>query len=226
MLGIALAIIAGAAFAAPPLPAFTARYRLLQNGTPIGNATLRLAPGADGTWTFTTESSGSAGLAALLGASVREVSTFRWSGGLPQGIAYDYSMQSALNQKQRSVRFDWQDNTVTVDDKGEHHFAAQPGTLERHTLPLAIAAGLDAGKHDFALPVAVLDRVETQHFAARGDETVRVPAGTFRAVRVSRTDSGEGFDGWFVPGKLPVPVRIDQHGRNNLVLELESYSAQ
>ena len=34
LLAIALAGVAGAAIAAPPLPAFTAHYRVLQNGTP------------------------------------------------------------------------------------------------------------------------------------------------------------------------------------------------
>src|SRR6185437_9710108 len=55
---------AAAVAAAPPLPGFTAHYRVLQNGSPIGKATLTLAPAADGTWNFTTQSEGTAGLAA------------------------------------------------------------------------------------------------------------------------------------------------------------------
>jgi hypothetical protein len=221
---VALAAFCTAASAAPPIPAFAAHYRVLQDGSPIGEATLTLAPGANGTWTFTTASKGTAGLASLLSASTREVSTFKWVGDAPQGISYDYTMNSALKQKHRSVRFDWSSHTVTVDDNGSFHFATQAGAVERHTVPLALAAGLSAGKSSFTLPVAVRDRIETQHYAAQGEQPVSVPAGTFDATRVSRTDGGDAFEAWFAPAKVPAPVKIDQRGKNAFSLELESWS--
>jgi hypothetical protein len=216
----------GSAFAAsPPLPAFTAHYRVLQNGSPIGKATLTLAQGTGDTWTFTTTSQGTAGLASLLSAGTHEVSTFKWVGDSPQGISYDYTMKTALKQKHRSVRFDWSSRTIEVNDNGAFHFATQPGAVERHTVPLALAAGLAAGKTGFTLPVAVRDRIETQHYAAQGRQSVSVPAGTFDAIRVRRNDGGDGFEAWFAPAKLPVPVKIDQRGKNDFSLELESWSA-
>lgn len=225
VLGLAWAMTcATAVAAAPPLPAFTAHYRVLQNGSPIGQATLTLTRGRDDTWTFTTASQGTAGLASLLAASTREVSTFTWVGDLPQGIDYDYSMTSALKQKHRTVRFDWAHHAIEVNDKGTFRFPTQPGAIERHTVSLALAAGLAAGKTTFTLPVAVRDRIETQHFAARGAQNVSVPAGTFNAMRVSRTDGGDGFEAWFAPTKLPAPVKIDQRGNNGFSLELESWS--
>ncbi|HEX5951582.1 MAG TPA: DUF3108 domain-containing protein [Rhodanobacteraceae bacterium] len=221
-----IAAFGSAIAAAPPLPAFTAHYRVLQSGSPIGEATLTLAPNNNGTWTFTTQSEGTAGLASLLAAGTREVSTFKWVGDAPQGIRYDYTMQSALKQKHRSVRFDWSSHSVEVNDNGTFHFATKPGAIERHTVPLALAAGLAAGQTTFALPVAVRDRIETQRFSAQGKQNVSVPAGTFDATRVRRTDESEGFEAWFAPGKLPAPVRIDQRGKNSFSLELESWSAR
>lgn len=221
----ALAVFGTAAAAAPPVPAFTAHYRVLQNGSPIGEATLTLAPGANDTWTFTTASKGTAGIASLLAASTREVSTFKWVGDSPQGIGYDYTMKSALKQKHRSVRFDWASHSIDVDDNGSFHFATQPGAVERHTVPLALAAGLSAGKTSFTLPVAVRDRIEMQHYAAQGKQNVSVPAGSFDATRVSRSDGGDSFEAWFAPAKVPAPVKIDQRGKNAFSLELESWSA-
>lgn len=226
--GLFFAVVLTTAFgaaiaAAPPLPAFTAHYRVLQNGSPIGEATLTLAPGANDTWTFTTESQGTAGLASLLAAGTREVSTFRWVGDAPQGVSYDYTMKSALKQKRRSVRFDWTKHMIDVDDNGAFQFATRPGAVERHTVPIALAAGLAAGKTTFTLPVAVRDRIETQHFATQGRQTVSVPAGSFDATRVSRTDGGDSFQAWFAPAKLPAPVKIDQRGKNAFSLELESW---
>ena len=216
----------GAAIAAaPPLPGFTAHYRVLQDGSAIGEAVLTLAPGANDTWTFTTESRGTAGLASLLAAGTREVSTFKWIGDSPQGISYDYTMKSALKQTHRSMRFDWSNHTIEVNDNGSFHFATEPGAMERQTVPLALAAGLAAGKTTFTLPVAVRDRIETQHYAAQGKQDVKVPAGSFDATRIRRTDGGDAFEAWFAPAKLPAPVKIDQRGKNSFSLELESWSS-
>lgn len=224
---ITLAGIDGVALAAePPLPAFTAHYRLLQDGAPIGKATLTLAPGDDGTWTFTTASQGTSGLASLLAANTREVSTFKWAGDLPQGIRYDYILKTALKTKQRTVNFDWARHVIDVNDNGSFSFATQPGALERHTVPLAIAAGLAAGKTSFTLPVAVRDRVESQHYASQGKQTLTVPAGNFDATRVSRSDGGDAFEAWFAPGKLPAPIKIVQRGKRDFTLELTDWSAQ
>lgn len=223
---IVLTTAFGAAIAAaPPLPGFTAHYRVLQNGSAIGEAVLTLAPGANHTWTFTTESRGTAGLASLLAAGTREVSTFKWIGDSPQGISYDYAMKSALKQTHRSMRFDWSHHTIEVNDNGSFHFATEPGAIERQTVPLALAAGLAAGKTRFTLPVAVRDRIETQHYAAQGKQDVKVPAGSFDATRVRRTDGGDAFEAWFAPTKLPAPVKIDQRGKNSFSLELQSWSS-
>ncbi|MGH8216030.1 MAG: DUF3108 domain-containing protein, partial [Rhodanobacteraceae bacterium] len=127
-------------------------------------------------------------------------------------------------QQHRSVRCDWSRHVIEVDDKGTHSFATQPGVVERHTVPLALAAGLAAGKTEFTLPVAVRDRVEMQHYTTHGEQAVTVPAGTFNATLVSRGDGAEGLEAWFAPAKLPVPVKIDQAGKSGFSLELESWS--
>ena len=227
----AIAVLAAAAIpfaaraATPPVPAFTAHYQLLRNGAPMGTATLTLARDTDGGWTFTTDSRGTTGLASALGASTREVSRFHWVGDLPQGDSYTYTLKMAFKDKQRRVDFDWPAHTIRVDDHGQSEFPTQPGALERHTIPLALAAGLRAGQQQFALPVAVRDRIETQHYAVQAAQPVQVPAGTFDATRVARTDDSEGITAWFAPGKLPAPVKIEQRGKDDYALLLESWSS-
>ena len=224
VLAVALSVVCGTALAAAPVPAFTAHYRLLRGGSQIGTATVTLAKTGGDTWTYTTQSRGTAGLASLLGASVDERSTFTWVGDLPQGTGYDYSMNTAIKQKHRDVRFDWTHHMITVDDKGTFRFPTQPGALERHTVPLALAAGLAAGKTSFTLPVAVRNRIEMQHYVTRDKQSVSVPAGTFDATPVVRTDGGDAFEALFAPTKLPVPVKIEQRGKDEFSLELESWS--
>jgi hypothetical protein len=225
VLAFALIATCATAIAATPVPAFTAHYRLLRNGSPIGTATVTLASGSGNTWTYTTASRGTAGLASLLGANIKEQSTFQWAGDLPQGDSYDYSMDTALKQKHRTVQFNWNAHTVEVNDHGVHRFPTQPGALERHTVPLALIAGLQAGKATFALPVAVRDRIQLQHYSVRGHQKVTVPAGTFQATDITRTDGGDPFEVWFAPAQLPVPVKLDQRGKDEFSLELESWEA-
>lgn len=225
----AVAVLAGmatGATAAPaPLPAFVAHYQLLRDGSAMGTATLTLTRGKDGTWTFTTTSKGTSGLAGLLGISSHETSVFEWVGNLPQCRSYDYAFETGLKDRRRTVRCDWADHTIVVDDNGVHRFPSQAGTLERHTVPLALAAGLAAGERDFDLPVAVRDRVEMQRYVAAPGQSVTVPAGTFDAVRVTRTDDDHRFEAWFAPGKLPAPVKIEQRGKSDFALQLLGWSA-
>lgn len=218
-----LLLFAGSALAAP-LPAFVARYQLSKDGAPIGEATMTLQSSGGNAWTFTTASKGTEGLAALMSANIQETSRFRWKDSSPEGLAYDYAMDAAIKHKERHVRFDWSANTISVDDEGQHRFAAQPGAMERHTAILAIAAGLRDGKREFDLPVAVRDHVEVQHYAVQGKQRVQVPVGDFDATHVVRKGSG-GFEAWFA-SKYPVPVQVAQNDGGELMMKLESYEAR
>lgn len=221
----ALLLVACVAGAAPaPLPAFAAHYEVLRDGGPIGVATLTLAPGMDGAWTFTTATRGTSGLAGLIGARSEETSVFHWVGRLPQCDRYDYHLDAGFKDRQRTVRCDWRADTIVVNDRGTYRYATVTGALERHTVPLALAAGLAAGQRNFALPVAVKDRIQVQHYAAQTRASITVPAGTFNAIRVVRTGGGHPYEAWFVPGKLPVPIKIDRHGKHDLALVLQRWT--
>ena len=50
-----------------------------------------------------------------------------------------------------------------------------------------------------ALPVAVRQEVQVQHFKVTGQEAIEVPAGRFDAQRVDRTDADRGFSAWYAP---------------------------
>ena len=109
------------------------------------------------------------------------------------------------------------------EGKGATTYAPQPRMVERNTLPLALGLALRSGQRDIALPVAVRQAVETQHFKVTGKETITVPAGTFDAVRVDRTDADRGFSAWYVPDRYLLPVKLSQHDGGDIVLELVSY---
>jgi hypothetical protein len=218
-----LASASGLALAAPP-KAFTATYRVLRDGSPMGEATVTLKPVGNGQWEYGKHLRGTSGLAALLGANLDEVSRFRWKGDVPEALSYDYRLDAAIKSRQRHVSVDWTRHRVTVDEgKGAITYATQPGMVERNTTALAIGLALRDGQTQIALPVAVKQEVETQRFEATGKEKVTVPAGTFEAVRVDRTDADRGFSAWYAPGRYPLPVKLSQKDGGDLTMELVSF---
>jgi hypothetical protein len=54
---------------------------------------------------------------------------------------------------------------------------------------------------------------------------VNVPAGSFQAERISRTDSDKHFDAWYVPKQFALPVKLAQSDGGDLTLQLVHYSS-
>ena len=224
---LALSFWLGTATAATTPGAFTATYEVSRDGSPMGTATVSLHDDGNGQWTYRKAVKGTGGLAALLGASVDETSRFRWKGELPEALSYDYELQTGIKDKQRHLRVDWNTNQVHVEgNKGSETYPAQPGIVERNTLPLALGVALRGGQRQVALAVAVRQKVETQQFKVAGTEAIRVPAGSFRAERIDRTDADRGFSAWYAPDRYPLPVKLSQHDGGDLTMELVSYTPQ
>jgi hypothetical protein len=225
LLGLGLLLATQAAIAATPT-AFTATYNVSQGGEPMGVATVTLRAAGDGEWIYGKDVKGTGGLAAILGASMTEASRFRWKGDVPEAISYDYQLQTGIKNKQRHVTVDWAKRQVTVDEgKGAQTYPASPGMVERNTTALALGLALRDGKQQVTLPVAVRQQVQMQSFKVTGKETLKVPAGSFTAERVDRTDAERGFSAWYVPARYPLPVKLSQHDGGDLTMELVSYRA-
>ncbi|QEE26469.1 DUF3108 domain-containing protein [Rhodanobacter glycinis] len=219
-----LALATSAAFAATPPQPFTATYQVLREGEAIGQATIQLKAVGNGQYEYSNDVKGTSGLAAMLGASSSETTRFRWTGGVPETLTYDYKMETAIKQKQRHLQADWSTHQVSVTDNGKHFsYATAPGMVDRNTLPLALGLALQDNKRSVTLPVGVKQQIESQQFQVKGKETVKVPAGSFQAERVERTDSDKSFDAWYAPRKYPVPVKLAQSDGGNLTLQLIGY---
>lgn len=220
---LALAVAACAAHASGLKP-MTAVYTVTRNGKAIGDATYTLKSNSDGTWTLTSVTHGTAGMARLLGLDVREESTFRWLDGKAMGVRYDYSQDAAIRHKQRHIEFDWNAKQARVrDGRNTSAFAIPPGTMDRSSVALVLGQALAGGTRDITLPVAVRDRVELQHFVARGAEPVEVPAGNFKAVEFDRVDSAGKARSWYATDVTTLPLRVEQvqHDGSTIVMELK-----
>jgi hypothetical protein len=225
-LGLGLLLAAGTAAAAAP-EAFVAKYEVLKDGSALGEATLTLKSIGNNEYEYTSQTKGTSGLAAMLGANVDETSHFRWTNDAAEALSYDYRMDASIKSKQRHLKVDWNAKQVSVQDNNKNFsFPAVPGMVERNTVALTLGMALRAGKQEITLPVAVKQEVQNQQFKVSGKETVKVPAGSFDAVRVDRIDADRGFNAWYVPDRYPVPVKLAQKDGGNLTMQLVSFSKQ
>lgn len=222
--GLVLAVFTATACAAPPTP-FTATYQVSRDGEAMGEATVTLKSLGNGEYEYSNQIHGTSGLAAMLGANSSDVTRFRWKDNAPETETYN-SKISALKTKQRVMQVNWDTRQVSVDEgKGATTYAAQPGMVDRNTMSFALGLALRDGKQSVTLPVGVKQQVEQQQFKVQGTEAVKVPAGSFQAERVTRTDSDKHFDAWYVPKQFVLPVKMAQSEGGDLTLQLVHYSS-
>ncbi|UXI67490.1 DUF3108 domain-containing protein [Tahibacter amnicola] len=218
---VTLAAFALGAHAAPP-SAFMATYTVSRDGKTIGSTTMTLKAGTGDAWSLTTQTKGTAGLARLMGLEVMEESRFRWQGSAAQGVAYDYRQDAAIRKKKRRIDFDWSANEARVVDNDElFRYAIKPGTIDRHTVGVALALQLPSADGETILPVATKDHLEMQRFKREGEENLTVPAGRFQTTRIGRTDvQGKGRS-WYAPEATLAPIKIEQKQGDGALIVME-----
>ncbi len=214
----ALAVCASApAFAADAaIKPFHADYATLRNGSEVGRTTLDLADNGDGSWTLRSETKGTSGLAKIAGIHIVETSRFRWKDGHPEALVYDYKQEGAFKQRTRHADFDWKANEVRVSEGGQDfHYPIAAGLIDRQSVTLALASDLMHSVSTFDYKVAVKGRIEDMRYTRGANETIKVPAGEFKAVLMQR-DGAPGTDrrrvarSWFAESLGWLPVQIEQ----------------
>jgi hypothetical protein len=221
--GLALATFTTAAIAAPPQP-FTATYQVQRDGETVGQATITLKSLGHGEYEYSNDMKGTAGLAAMLGINSNSVTRFRWNNNAPETENFTNKV-TGFKPKQRVMQVNWTSNQVSVNDnKGAMSYTATPGMVDGNTMPFALGLALANGSQSITLPVGVRQQVEQQQYKVQGSEAIQVPAGSFQASRVTRTDSDKHFDAWYVK-QYPLPVKLTQTEGGDMTLQLTHFSS-
>lgn len=225
LLVLALALAAGSAVAAPPMPSFKAEYAASRNGKELGRTTIELVDNHDATWTLRTSTVGTAGLARMAGLDVVEESRLRWRGERPETLAYDFRQEAALRSKRRSATFDWSRNEVHMrDGDSDVRYALVDGTVDRHALTMALVNDLARGVAPSTYKVAMKDAIEDVRYIDCGTVGVTVPAGRYDTRCLERKREKRTSKSWFAASVGWLPVRIEQveKGGETITLELVS----
>jgi hypothetical protein len=224
LLPLLLASLSTGAYAADLKP-ITASYTVTRDGKNVGDATYTLSSNPDGTWTLRSQTHGTSGMARLAGLDVREESTFNWRNDSAVGLHYDYRQDATFKHSAQTIDFDNGAKQAHVkDSKGNFDYAIPDGAMDRSSLYLVLGHAVASGTKDITLAVAGRDHVEQQHFAARGEESIEVPAGKFKAVAFERVDMAGKARSWYSPTTL-LPLRIEktQGDGSTITLELKQH---
>ena len=220
-----LLLLASAAIAQPT--PYTAEYEVLRNGKALGRGTVSLVDEGE-TWTLTSVTRVTEGLASLAGVEIVEASTLRWRDGKPETLDYRYRQQAAWKKRERDVRVDAERGLIVSREKDKSHdFDYRPYAIDRQVVALAMANDLSRGSTREKLTYRVVDRDRfgPQTYRVLGEETVATPAGTQAAVRLERTrKNGRSTTTWLGTANGYVPVKVIQREPDGETFEMRLLS--
>ncbi len=149
----------------------------------------------------------------LLGAtvtSIDESSLFDWVNERPQPRCYDF-IQSGLGKRQRSIRFDWEQNLAQAQVNDQlTELPLTTLTLDEMSMYSLIKQAISEGEQDIYFNVIDRNQVEEYHYRLIGEESVTSPVGTFSALKVERVRENSERETliWFSPSHDMLLIKI------------------
>jgi len=226
---LAALLFATGAPAAVELPDFKATYELSRGSMKIGNSTIELSTGANGSYTYKSRSSTVRWVAWFLKGKLYETSRGRFTDSGIRPDRYEYKRSGPGKEREASLTFNWKSLRVqnNVEDS-KWEMDIQPGTLDKLASQLGMMAALARGETDITFRIADGGKLKGYRFTVVGEETLELPAGTFETVKVSklRDDRQRETLIWCAPELHYLPVRIRQREKDESEYQsdLESFT--
>lgn len=189
-----------------PLTPFTAEYSAQYNGRSLsGRRSLVLVNGG---WKLSSEFK-------TMFVSIREISEGTIDDQRMFAVGrYDYKRNVFGIKKLQSRVFDNENNTVYYDDaKTTGSYQIPADTFDTASQQLFIREMLMRGETEFQMPIASRTRLKYSQFKAAASETLSLPIGTVRAIRVDKINAPESnreVSMWFSPDLDYQLVRLRQ----------------
>lgn len=212
-------LLTGNADAAAAIPPdFKASYELTRGSMKIGNSSIELSTGRNGSYTYRSRSWPVHWVAWFLKDKLDETSRGRITA---QGIRpdrYHYQRTGGTTEREAKLAFHWNDMTVennVAESRWKMNIPA--GTLDKLASQLGMMMSLADGKTDITFDVADGGKLKEYRYRVVGEDTIEVPAGTFRTVKVARLRDRNQRETyiWCAPALHFLPVRIWQREKDD-----------
>jgi len=205
-----------------PYPAFVAHYDANANGLGIGTVQVSLTHEGGNEYLYRQESV-STGIAALFGNdNSTQSSRWRYRDKRIQVMDYRSRRRGGDDDDNEHLLFDWKTLRVRNTGAGEHWEIPLPeDAIDRLIMQLAMLFDLRDGKTEFSYKTPRQGRIKTYEFSLVGEETLELESGSYRTLKVERTnDSKDKSLVWSAPELNYFPVRFLKHKKSGLKIEL------
>lgn len=228
LLATALLVLAGSAQAAPPSE-WQAAYAVRQ-GSIDGGEAVQSYKAAKGQYRLTLDVTPGGVVAMFTQETFHDESsgTVGRRGWQPQ--RYLHKREGGRKQRDYDFAFDWRAGQTREREGDRPPATLQPGTLDELTYVEALRRTLADGGTAMTAPVLYGSDGEIRDYRLEtlGEEQITTPAGTFRSIKVQRTQTGGKYTVtlWCAPELDYFPVRIDRvkRGRSQGTLLLKRYT--
>lgn len=199
--------------AAATLDGFNAAFEIRYMGL-RADATLDLQRDeTNGGWLYQVRSE-ARGMARLLrSAEAVESTRFGFTGETIVPRSYELQDGADDNRNDTTIHFDWEAGTAASIHEGEPaEITLIPGLQDRLSADIAVILDLREGRQPETYDILERNEIRNYVYTDMGDETVKVPAGTFttRKFLRQRPGSSRGTLIWYATEAAYLPVRIEQ----------------
>ncbi|MDH5357954.1 MAG: DUF3108 domain-containing protein [Gammaproteobacteria bacterium] len=198
---------------AQDIPDFSANYLVKINGLQAGELKRDLITTTDGVRQFKSETQAKGVFAFFKPDLVEEVSIWQRHGSIIRPQSYLYQRTGGKKEKYLSLKFDWKNQRVHIDDK-QHPWQLdiEPNTLDKLIYQLALMSDLADQKSPLTYRIADGGKLKTYKISVLGQETVTTPLGTISTIKMTRhRDSPKGRQTtlWCAPSLHYLPVKLE-----------------
>jgi hypothetical protein len=216
------------ALKAKTLSPFELRYQLKAYGL-SGEGVLKLQTTDIAGQYLLSSRTEATGLASLIRPNAAiESSRFTMDGETIRVDEYHFNSGSGDKLEDSHASFDWDAGIAHSNHQEElADVALRPGMLDRMSADLQVTLDLKAGKQPSAYTMVHRNSAKTYEFIYQGEDTVKTPAGTFKAIKYLRQRPGSSRSAfiWYAPELAYQAVKVIQlkNGKKGATLLLSSY---
>ena len=214
---------------AAPLPDFEASYQLQRGNLRIGTLVIELKTATDGSYQYKSRSWPVRWASWLFKDKLFETSNGHFIDGQVRPDRYHYLRSGGSRKREAILSFDWDNMTVenNVQDSPWKMDIPQ-GTLDKLVAQLGMMFALGKDKSEVTFNIADGGKLKEYRFKVLGHETLELPAGTFKTVKITKLRKNKKRETyiWCAPELNYLPVRIWQREKDGAIYQsdLESFT--
>lgn len=189
---------------------FNAVYTISMGPLTIGESERTLTRDSAGNYIFKT-SAHSTGMASfVVKDQIEERSLWRFTNGAIIPLEYRYKRTGGKREKQQRVVFDWKKGLATnVGPSDPWQIPISGPTYDKLIYQMAASLDLQNGKREMVYHIADNDKIREYQVVVEGEEMVKTPMGSFRAIKIKRINDKRDTVLWCAPSLNYLPIRID-----------------